>query len=44
MSELDNAVRMRIEFDIAAQKCLTQVILTNDRIEELLKSGIQKSF
>lgn len=37
-------VSMRIEFDIAAQKCLNQVMINNTHIEEQLEAGIKRAF
>lgn len=41
---LRDAVHMRIEFDIAAQKCLNQVIIQNETIAQQLEEGIKRAF
>ena len=39
-----DVVSMRVEFDIAAQKCLNQVMIHNTHIEEQLEAGIKRAF
>jgi hypothetical protein len=39
-----DTVTMRVEFDIAAQKCLNQVMIHNERIEQQLEEGIKRAF
>lgn len=41
---MDDVVRMRIEFDIAAQKCLNQVMIQNTKIEGMIEAGIKHAF
>lgn len=44
MSYTNDHVAMRIEFDIAAQRAISQIILRNDAIEKQIEEGIKKAF
>ena len=41
---MKDLITMRVEFDIAAQRCLNQVIINNEHIEQQLEEGIKRAF